>query len=291
MFGAIAVSILTLNSVNPTLAADPFRTSNPHPIGNKTEAAFKAIFKDGDYIAGQRYLQQAESSESNDPLVYAMQASLAYANKDLNKANTYGQKTLTTAQQLITSNSDPLRGNLYAAVGQFLQGAATLVRDGTVKGTPQALVDLQRVYDSLDKAEAIDRNDPEVNLIRGYMDLMIAVNLPFSNPEQAIERLDKHAQPRYLVERGLALGYRDLNEYDEALGAVDRALQASSGNPDLFYLKGQILVRQGQSKKNPAYCQKAIENFDRAIAKKAQLPATTVQQLERERRKAATCLS
>jgi len=59
---------------------------------------------------------------------------------------------------------DPLRGNLYAAVGHFLQGAAVLTRDGTVKGTPQALAELRQVYEYMDRAEAISSTDPEVNL-------------------------------------------------------------------------------------------------------------------------------
>ncbi len=300
MFGAL-VSILTLNWVNPTWAADPFRTSNPHSIGDKTEAAFKAIFQDGNYTAAKSYLQQAAASEPDEPMVYAMQASLAYVDKDAiqgtdeqrnsiaaQQLNTYGQQTLTAAQKLMAK--DPLRSNLYSAVGQFLQGAATLARDGTVRGTPQALVDLQQVYNYLDKAEAINKNDPELNLVRGYMDLLIAVNLPFSNPDQAIERLDKYAQPRYLVDRGIALGYRDLNEYDEALQSVDRALRATNGNPDLLYLKGQILVRQGQNQKNAALCQEGAKNFSDALKKEAQLPSVTVRQLKRELRIAPRCL-
>ncbi len=62
-----------------------------------------------------------------------------------------------------------------------------------------------KVYAYLGKAEAISANDPELNLIRGYMDLMLAVNLPFTSPDQAIERLEKNAAPRYLVDRGIAI--------------------------------------------------------------------------------------
>lgn len=291
MFGAIVgTSVVTLSLwVSPTLAKDPFRDTNQHEIGDKTEAAFKAIFKDGNYSAADGYLQQAESSEPNEPLAYAMKASLAYTKKDLKLLSSYGQKTLLTAQQLITT--DPLRGNLYAAVGHFLQGAAALARDGTVRGTPQALSELRQVYQYLDKAEEISSTDPELNLVRGYMDLMIAVNLPFSNPDQAIERLEKFASPRYLADRGLAIGYRDLDQYTEALGSVERALQATGDNPELFYLKAQILVEQGRSQKKPALFQDALTNFDKAIAKKKQLPTRLVKQIERERTKAAKRLS
>ena len=285
-----SATVLTLQLwVSPTLAKDPFRATNQHQIGDKTEAAFNTLFKDGNYTATDAYLQQAEASDPNEPLVYAMKASLAYARKDLDSFNSYGQKTLDTAQQL--TNTDPLRGNLYTAVGHFLQGAAILSRDGTLKGTPQALSELQQVYQYLDKAEAISSTDPELNLIRGFMDLVISVNLPFSNPDQAMQRLEKFAGPHYLAERGLAIGYRDLDEYPEALGAVDRALKATGDNPELFYLKAQILAKQSKNKKNPALLQDAISNFDKAIAKKEQLPASLVNQIERERTKAAKRLS
>ncbi len=293
LFSAIAATTVafTFNfSINPSLAADPFRTSNRHQIGDKTEAAFKAIFQDGDYQAAQRYLKQAETKEANEPLAYAMRASLAYSlDKDLNSFDAYGNKTLETAKQLIAS--DPLRGNLYAGVGYFLQGASILARDGTVKGTPEALSKLRLVYEHLDKAEAVSANDPEINLLRGYMDLMLAVNLPFSNPEQAIERLEKFASPRYLAERGLAIGYRDLKQYEDALASVERALQITANNPELFYLKGQILAEQSKKLGDRTMLQEAIANFDKAIAKKAQLPANLTQQIERERRIATSRLT
>ena len=281
----VSATIVTLSWINPTLAQDPFRVNNQRHIGDKTEAAFQAIFKDGNYTAAERYLQQAESSEPNEPLAYAMKASLAYTRKDLTSLSSYGQKTIATARQLI--RKDPLRGNLYAAVGHFLQGAAVLVRDGSVRGTPQALSELRQVYEYMDKAEAISSSDPELNLLRGYMDLMIATNLPFSNPEQAIERLKKFAGPRYLAERGLAIGYRDLDQYTEALGYVERALQVTSDNPELFYLKAQILAEQGKKQNDPSLVKEAVSNFDKAIAKKDQLPNDLVKQIERERKRAA----
>ncbi len=284
---AIASAILTLSLwVRPTLAKDPFRSTNQHQIGDQTEAAFKAIFKDGNYTAAKSYLQQAESSDPKEPLVYAMDASLAYANKEVSLSS-YSKKTLEAAQQLTAT--DPLRGNIYIAVGHFLQGATVIAREGTMRGTPQALTEIRQVYEYLDKAEAISSTDPELNLVRGYMDLVLAVSMPFSSPEQAIERLEKYASPRYLADRGLAIGYRDLGQYPKALESVDRALKATPGNPELFYLKAQILVKQGESQKNPALFREALKNFDEAIKpeKKAQLPAGLVTQIERERRRDA----
>ena len=281
----VSATIVTLSCINPTLAQDPFRVNNQKNIGDKTEAAFQAIFKDGNYTAAERYLQQAESSEPNEPLAYAMKASLAYTRKDLTSLSSYGQKTIATARQLI--RKDPLRGNLYAAVGHFLQGAAVLVRDGSVRGTPQALSELRQVYEYMDKAEAISSSDPELNLLRGYMDLMLATNLPFSNPDQAIERLEKFAGPRYLAYRGVAIAYRDLDQDAKALESVERALQVTSDNPELFYLKAQILAEQGKKQNDPSLVKEAVSNFDKAIAKKDQLPNDLVKQIERERKRAA----
>jgi len=271
--------------VSPTLAKDPFRTTNQHQIGDKTEAAFKAVFQEGNYTAAANYIQQAKSSEPNEPLVYAMAASLAYTKKDINSLSSYSKKTVDVAQQLVAT--DPLRGNIYLAVGHFLQGGAALVSEGTLKGTPQALTELRQVYDYLDKAQAVSSTDPELNLIRSYVDLAVATSMPFSSPDQAIERLEKYAGPRYLADRGLALGYRDLHQYPQALESVDRALQATPDNPELFYLKAQILVRQGDNQNNPALFREALKNFDQAIAKQAQLPNGLVTQIQKERRKDA----
>ncbi|MBF1989749.1 Sll0314/Alr1548 family TPR repeat-containing protein [Fischerella thermalis] len=282
---SLAATLVLNVWVNPSVAADPFRTKEARNIGDKTEAAFKAIFQQGDYKAAEAYLQQALISEPNEPLAYAMKASLAYTNKDWTTLDTYSKKTLETGQKLIAS--DPLRGNIYTAVGHFLEGAALVRRQGTVNGATQALSKLQEVYKYLDKAQAISANDPELNLLKGYMDLMLAVNLPFANPQQAIERLDKNAAPEYLADRGIAYGYRDLKQYNQALEYVNRALKATSNNPEVYYLKAQILRGMAGKAKNQQLLQEAVINFDQALAKKSQLPAGLVKQIERERRKAA----
>lgn len=107
--------------------------------------------------------------------------------------------------------------------------------------------------------------------------LAVNVSLPLSNPAQAIERLEKYASPRYLADRGLALGYRDLNQLDKALVAVNRAISAATpnNNPELSYLKAQILVRQGNNKDSVAFFQKALNQ-------KEQLPSGVVKQIQRE---------
>jgi tetratricopeptide (TPR) repeat protein len=267
--------------VNPSLAGDPFRTNQPRNIGDKTEAAFNAIFQQGDYLAAQSYLQQAISTEANEPLAYAMKASLAYANKDLAQLETYSQKTLEAGEKLIAT--DQLRGNIYTAVGHFFQGATIITREGTLKGAPQALTRLRQVYQYLDRAEAIAPEDPELNLLKGYMDLMLAVNLPFTSPEDAINRLKVNAGPKYLAHRGIAVAYRDLKQYSQALEYVNSALKVTPEHPELYYLKAQILREQGQQLKSQSMIQEAVVNFDKALAKRSQLPPDLVRQIERER--------
>jgi tetratricopeptide (TPR) repeat protein len=276
---AIAVSFWA----TPSFAKDPFRTSNPRPIGDKTEAAFRAVFEQGNYKAAETFLQQAEPDE---PLAYALHAAMAYnnfqgendpqkkqASIDLLKTN--AAKTREVADRLL--KTDPLRGNLYLAVGNFLEVGYVIGSQGVVRGTPQALGKIQQAFKNLDDAEKISPQDPELNLIKGYIELVLAVNvsLPLSNPNQAIERLEKYAGPRYLADRGLALGYRDLNQLDKALVAINRTIAAAPNNPELSYLKAQILVRQGNNKDSVALFQKALNQ-------KEQLPQSVVKQIQRE---------
>ncbi|AFZ00895.1 Sll0314/Alr1548 family TPR repeat-containing protein [Calothrix sp. PCC 6303] len=279
---ALFCSVLAVTlQVSPTVGADPFRTKETRNIGDNTEAAFKAIFQEGNYQAADSYLQKALTSEPDEPLAYAMRASLAYSNKDFAMLETYSQKTLETAEKLIPT--DTLRGHLYAAVGHFLSGAVILSREGTVNGAPQAMSKLRQVYENLDKAEAVSPQDSELNLIKGYMDLMLAVNLPFANPTQAIERLEKNASPQYLVDRGIAIAYRDLKQYPKALEYANRALKVTTNNPEVYYLKAQILRAQANKEKSSQQMREAVSNFDKALAKKTQLPSGLVRQIERER--------
>jgi len=255
--------------VSPTFAKDPFRTNNPRPIGDNTEAAFNSIFKEGNYKAAKNYLQKAEASEANEPLAHAMMASLAYTTQDWETLKSHAIKTQQTAQQL--KSTDPLRANLYTAVGQFLEGSYDFKKDGPVG----ALGKLQKVFQYLDEAKKIDPKDPELNLLTGYMDLMLAVNLPFSDPAQAIEKLEKYASPSYLAYRGIAVGYRDLKKYPKALEFVDRALALTPNNPEVLYLKAQILRSQGKNKEAQYF-------FKKAEGKLAQLPNSSAAQITYE---------
>lgn len=250
----------------PSLAGDPFRSSNPHQIGDKTEAAFEALFEKGNYKEAKRYLIEANQTEASEPLSHAMRASLAYTEKDWETLKTYAKKTIETAKKM--QSQDPLRGNLYLAVGHFLEGTYIFQKDGALS----AVNKLQQVFQYLDAAEKKSPDDPEFNLIKGYLDLLLAVNLPFSSPEEAIKRFENYAAPNYLVNRGIAVAYRDLKQYDKALKFAEQALQATPENPELYYLKGQILRKQGNKDKNLSLLKQALSYFERALEKQEQLP-------------------
>lgn len=251
MAGTMAIATLW---ATPTLAGDPFRDTNPHAIDDQTEAAFNALFEQGNYRSAEQLLQTVEADE---PLAYAMKASLAFMNEDLDAMAENATLTRESAERLV--ETDPLRGHVYIAAGHFLEGAHAITVQGPVRGTPTALSKLQLVFDSLKTAEEIDPTDPELNLLKGYMDLMLAVNLPFSDPAQAIERLESYAAPEYLAQRGIAIAHRDLDQQDEAMEAVDIALQTTPNNPDLLYLKAQILVQQERDQESLAFFQQALD--------------------------------
>jgi tetratricopeptide (TPR) repeat protein len=285
---AIALSLFTA----PAWAGDPFRSNNPRAIDDQTEAAFRAMFEQGNYVEAATLLRQPSAS---DPLAHSLRASLAYIDENWAALGRSAAQTRESAAQLM--QTDPLRGHLYTAVGYFLEGAHILRTQGTVAGTPAILGKLQQVFDELDQAEAIDPNDPELNLIRGYMDLMLAVNLPFSNPDDAIARLQNYAAPTYLAQRGIALGYRDLRQPDLAMTAVDRALAETPNNPDLLYLKAQILIlravsleQQGQESQSEIIGEQGIRLFGRALTQQAQLPQELVNQIAWEQCRAVNSI-
>jgi tetratricopeptide (TPR) repeat protein len=276
---SLATTLLLGCWVNSSFAGDPFRSTNPRAIGDKTEAAFNAIFKDGNYLAAKKLIVEATEKEPREPLAHAMRASLAYTDKDWETLKIYAGKTTEAARKL--QADDPLRSNLYLAVGTFLEGTYVYQTEGPVAALPR----LQQVFQYLDTAEKAGASDPELNLLKGYMDLMLAVNLPFASPEGAIDRLQTYASPSYLVDRGIALAYRDKKEYDTALKYIDNALKATPDNPELLYLKGQILRNQGNQTKNTSSLKQALDYYNLALKKQEQLPETVQKQLNREHRK------
>jgi len=267
-------SIALLQLGQPAFAGDPFRPSTPRNISETSEQAFYAMFREGNYVEARQYLESADPEASSDPMYHAMSAAFAYLDEDWEGLLTKAELTQETA--IAIESADPLRGHLYQAVGIFLEGAHVLQTQGVARGTPRALAMLQDVFDHMDAAEAINAEDPELNLLKGYMDLLLAVNLPFAQAEPAIERLSTYGYPAYVAYRGIALGYRDLDRNPEALEAVNVALEEAPENPDLLYLKAQLLTRLDRH-------QESLEYFDQALAYADQLPLSTTLQIALER--------
>jgi len=273
-FAQSFVGVLVLSTA--AWAGDPFRPNNPHNIGGQTEAAFEAIFRDGDYRGAEEILAVALREEPNEPLVYAMRASFAYDANDMEGMRNYARQTLEAAQRL--SSTDPLRGNLYVAVGHFLEGSYLLKRGSYL----QAVGKTGTVFEHLDKATAISPNDPEVNLLRGFLDLFLSRYTPFSQSEQVISRFEQYAAPDYLRYRALATTYRDLEKYDLAMANIDRALAITPDNPELQYLKGQFLRNEGRRTMDLGKLQQAQQYYQLALQKQDQLSRALIVQLNHE---------
>ncbi|MGB7414963.1 MAG: hypothetical protein WA902_12215, partial [Thermosynechococcaceae cyanobacterium] len=167
----LSVTILlaspALALVESASAADPFRTGqSARTIDNFTAEAFQALFKKGDYPKARQLLKQAPTqSNQADPLTYALLAVFAYLDQDWNSFKVYGTRTEQKAATLTVG--DPLRGNLYQAVGYFLQAAYDVsdAGDGLPGGLPNALGKVQKVFGHLEKATNINPTDPELNLV------------------------------------------------------------------------------------------------------------------------------
>jgi tetratricopeptide (TPR) repeat protein len=257
-------------------AGDPFRSQNPHNIGDNTEAAFIAIFRDGNYKTAQSYLDQAFQTEPTEPLAYAMQASLAYDAANYESMKVYADKTLKTAE--ILKGQDPLRGNLYLAVGHFLEGGYLLKQGSYLEAVGKA----GQVFDYLDLAAKTNPNDPELNLLRGYLDLFLSKYTPFSQSDQVISRFEKYASPDYLKNRALSTTYRDLKQYDKAMNYLNQAIAETPNNPELQYLKGQLLRLEGRNDKDLSKLQQAQTYYAQALQKQDQLSRSVTVQLNHE---------
>jgi tetratricopeptide (TPR) repeat protein len=253
--------------------------------GSDIERAKEAMFKDGDYAKAKQYLEAARKSEPKEPLVYAMSTLYPFSAGDLESVKRYSEQTSTAAKDLMATN--PLRGNLYQGVGLAIGAAYEMKKNGALG----ALNKLQQVFKYMDAAKKISPNDPELNLIKGYMDLLLAVNVPFSDTNEAIEQLQR-AEPKYLAYRGIYIGYRDLKEYDKAVKAIDTASKLAPTNPELLYYKAQILAIKGKESKpqNNIYLRESIKLFEVAYQKRDRLLTSTVGQIMSERCQAKTTM-
>jgi len=213
-----------------------------------------------------------------------LKGAIAYTEKDWNTLKKTANQPLRQAKEI--GETDPLRRDLYLAIGHFLEGSYLY----EVEGAFSVFNKLQTVFYYLDLAEKHNPNDPELNLIKGYLDLFLAANLPFFQPENAIARLETHARPACLVNRGLAIAYRDLETYEKAQTAVEKALKTTPNNPEIHYLKGQILYQLGEEKQSIELVAEAVKHFDSAIARSEQLPDSIRDSYPRERCLAQTLL-
>jgi len=274
-------SFLILNA-HAAIAQDPFRQTNRRPISDRTEAAFEAMFIAGNYQQASQILE--DIPQEIDPLAYALMASLAYTEEEWEAVKKAANKTRFYAEKL--GGSDPLRRDLYLAVSYFLEGSYLF----EVEGAFSVFKNLQKMLHYLELAEKHNPEDPELNLIKGYLDLILAVNLPFFEPEQAIARFEKYASPDYLVHRGLAIAYRDLENYEKALIAVNHAIAATPDNPEIHYLKGQILYNLAKKTRRREQAEAALKHFESAITRSDQLPESISKPYQREHRLAQELL-
>lgn len=250
--------LLSLGSAAPLLAADPFRSANP-AVGDKTGEAFELIFKDSNYKAAQALLAEAAASETDEPLLHTLQALLYYrdqennggASADWSPLTRYADQTKAAASSLKGSSSDraQLRGNLYLAMADFLDGAHAINENGPVRGMSTALGKLRGIYGSMRTARAIDQTDPELNLVQGFLDMITSIYLPLSDTQAAIKKLESvretNPEAAYLADWAMATGYRAMKKNDQALEAINRGLADQPNHAEMSYLKAQILASEG----------------------------------------------
>ena len=236
--------LVTAATAMPSFAADPFRTSNARAIGGETQKAFELMFREGNYVGAVKQLDIAIRTEASEPLLFALRASTLYTKEDYLGMQVAGKRVRKNAEAL--KGKDNLRAYLYIAVSDLIEAGYIVKTDG-LSSAARALPLVQNVFDNIKKAQDINPNDPELNLIKGYIDMLIASVLPLSDLETALASLRQYAAPDYLKWRGIALAYRDARKPELALDAVNKAIAAAPNNPELNYLKGQILWMQGGS--------------------------------------------
>ena len=236
--------LVTAATAMPSFAADPFRTSNARAIGGETQKAFELMFREGNYVGAVKQLDVAIRTEASEPLLFALRASTLYTKEDYLGMQVAGKRVRKNAEAL--KGKDNLRAYLYIAVSDLIEAGYIVKTDG-LSSAAKALPLVQNVFDNIKKAQDINPNDPELNLIKGYVDMLIASVLPLSDLETALASLRQYAAPDYLKWRGIALAYRDARKPELALDAVNKAIAAAPNNPELNYLKGQILWMQGGS--------------------------------------------
>jgi len=271
---SLLAALVSVATAMPSFAADPFRTTNPRAIGNETQKAFELMFKEGNYVAAVKQLDQAVRAEADDPLVFALRASTFYATEDYLGMQVANKRVRRNAEAL--KDKDPLRAYAYLAVSDLIEAGYIIKTEG-VSSAPKVLPLVQNVFDNIKKAQDIDANDPELNLIKGYIDILIASVLPLSDLESALTSLRQYSSPDYLKWRGVAMAYRDARQVDSALDAINKALASAPNNPELYHLKGQILWIQGGSS-----LPVAVKQYEIALSKSKQINPSMLTEIRKE---------
>lgn len=271
---SLLAALVTAATAMPSFAADPFRSTNARAIGSETQKAFELMFKEGNYVAAVKQLDLAVRTEASEPLLFALRASTAYAKEDYIGMQLYGKRVRTNAEAL--KGKDDLRAYLYIAASDLIE-AGYIVKTEGLSSAPRALPLVQSVFDNIKKAQDIDPNDPELNLIKGYIDMLIASVLPLSDLESALASLKQYASPDYLKWRGIALAYRDARKPELALDAVNKAIAAAPNNPELTYLKGQVLWMQGGNN-----IPTAKKQFELALSKSKQMNPSLLSEIREQ---------
>jgi tetratricopeptide (TPR) repeat protein len=260
-----ALPLAVMLCANSALAADPFRVGvKARPIGASLQGAFEDFFRDGKYQSSSEKLTKAQVENPSEPLVYTLLAATAYQNRQKDVFLTTLPKIRETSQAI--ARKDAARSHLYTGIAQGLEGY--FLKDD-VTTLPKALTYASSMLLEIDKARQLSPNDPEINLFVGF------INLVLSKHSEALSNFQK-AGPPYLALRGQALVYRDTKDYANAQIAVDKAIAAAPQNPELFYLKAQILVPQNKQ-------MEAVALFDKALKLGDQLPEGTRKQITKER--------
>ncbi|MGA7955033.1 MAG: hypothetical protein WCA07_16090, partial [Gloeobacterales cyanobacterium] len=156
---------------SPALAKDPFRTGvDARAIGPTLESAFEDFFRTGEFQKASQKLTKAQTENPNEPLVYTLQAALAYQNGQRDKMLEMTQKTRDVAQSI--ESKDPSRSHLYRGIAQGLEGSSYYLKDGLI-GLPKALTYVTSMFLEIDKAKQLAPDDPEINLLVGYIDTLL----------------------------------------------------------------------------------------------------------------------
>ena len=142
--------LVSVATAMPSFAADPFRSANPRAIGNETQKAFELMFKEGNYVAAVKQLDQAVRSEADDPLVFALRASTFYATEDYIGMQVANKRVRSNAEAL--RGKDPIRAYTYLAISDLIEAGYIIKTEG-VSSAPKVLPLVQNVFDNIKKAQ------------------------------------------------------------------------------------------------------------------------------------------